>query len=514
MDQATNDLHRPLIPTNSDGMARLASVESGRGSAAGRGGASVDASTERGERGELSIEDKETLMRASEAAYTGSGGSLAADSPLLTTREIRREANCWRRNTRHLQILVVSLSTMLPLSTLSASVTQITDLYGSSTYQLVVGLLFLSAFPMALVQKNFDRDIDAKYSSRVAFSYRMIILCFFMSIAGFLYQIQSVGALLSLAFILGIFTWLSNGATVAMCSLLPSTSFIYQGTGFQAATWVGFGFVSLVHPQSMWMVLCAAPLTGLMAWVPLVRGTRVQNQLNLKDDIMRARSPTSDSTGLGLGGEHGIQEGEGIELPPEVNRLGLCLCVSMFGSIAASGLISYFTDAPKLFGLFGLENVLYLTFNSMNILSRIMVLVFEAMGFKPTLRQLEILVLVRITAGTALLYASAFVPGMNLPFIAVPALAAYGFFGGLTITWGFKIAGEISSCCDTNVEAARVCVLWQSAGLSIGASFSGAFAAGYLCVTESYQLTEVLVFAGFSLALLTWLLAVWRFVAR
>ena len=187
-------------------------------------------------------------------------------------------------------------------------------------------------------------------------------------------------------------------------------------------------------------------------------------------------------------------------------------------------------------------------------------LVFESMGFKPTLRQLELLVFIRITLGTALLYSSAFVPHLNSPAIAVPALAAYGFFGGLTITWGSKIAGEVSDCCDTNVEAARVCVLWQSAGLSIGASFSGAFAAGYECLTESFQLTEALVLSGragmltsttvrqydlpqhasvlnratsqhnwtlahllripsplppgFSLALVTWLVVVWRFVAR
>ena len=142
-----------------------------------------------------------------------------------------------------------------------------------------------------------------------------------------------------------------------------------------------------------------------------------------------------------------------------------------------------------------------------------MVLVFESMGSKPTLRQLEHLVLIRITFGTALLYSSAFVPGLNWPIIAVPALAAYGFFGGLTITWGFKIAGEISDDCDTNVEAARVCVLWQSAGLSTGASFSGAFAAGYQCVNGSFQLTEVLVLSGFSLALVIWLVVVWRYVA-
>jgi hypothetical protein len=61
-----------------------------------------------------------------------------------------------------------------------------------------------------------------KYSSRVAFSYRMIILCFLMSVAGFLYQVQSVGALLALAFILGPFTWLSNGATVR--AIAPSNS--------------------------------------------------------------------------------------------------------------------------------------------------------------------------------------------------------------------------------------------------------------------------------------------------
>jgi hypothetical protein len=98
---------------------------------------------------DLSVADKDLLLRASETVH---GGLLAPNTPLLTTRDSRREAYCWRRNTRNLQILVVSLSTMLPLSTLSASVSQITELYGSSTYQLVVGLLFLSAFPMALLQ--------------------------------------------------------------------------------------------------------------------------------------------------------------------------------------------------------------------------------------------------------------------------------------------------------------------------------------------------------------------------
>ena len=103
---------------------------------------------------------------------------------------------------------------------------------------------------------------------------------------------------------------------------------------------------------------------------------------------------------------------------------------------------------------------------------------------------------------------------MNWPAIVLPAFAAYGFIGGITITWGFKMAGEISSCCDTNVEAARVCVLWQSAGLSIGASFSGAFAAGYLCVVQDQlEVTELLVCSGFSLALALCLVGVWRYVA-
>ena len=62
-----------------------------------------------------------------------------------------------------------------------------------------------------------------------------------MGLAGFMYKIQSRAILLALSFILGIFTWLSNGATVTVCSMLPSNSFVFQGTGFQAATWVGYG---------------------------------------------------------------------------------------------------------------------------------------------------------------------------------------------------------------------------------------------------------------------------------
>ena len=58
---------------------------------------------------------------------------------------------------------------MLPLSTLSASVGKITELYGSSTYQLTIGLLFLTAFPMALLQKSFDREFDLKYTSHETF---------------------------------------------------------------------------------------------------------------------------------------------------------------------------------------------------------------------------------------------------------------------------------------------------------------------------------------------------------
>ena len=231
--------------------------------------------------------------------------------------------------------------------------------------------------------------MDAKYSSQVAFNYRMIILCFLMSIAGILYQVQTVGALLLLAFTLGPITWLANGTMVrviimlaidpsahrpigpsahrpiapsphrpiqhssaryslpttiptlippfnrplpfcgclnfifsqqiAMCSLLPSTSFIYQGTGFQAATWVGFGFVSLIQPQLMWIVLCAAPLTGLIAWVPLVGGTRVQKQLRVKDEMTRSRSRSSSmeySSELHGGVQGG---GEAIGLPPEAS---------------------------------------------------------------------------------------------------------------------------------------------------------------------------------------------------
>ena len=78
----------------------------------------------------------------------------------------------------------------------------------------------------------------------------------------------------------------------------------------------------------------------------------------------------------------------------------------------------------------------------------------------------------------------------------------------------FKIAGEISSDCDVVVEAARVCVLWPNAGLSIGASFSGAFAAGYLCITQPFEPTQALVCGGFSSALVVWLVLVRRCVAK
>merc|ERR1712022_83760 len=110
------------------------------------------------------------------------------------------------------------------------------------------------------------------------------------------------------------------------------------------------------------------------------------------------------------------------------------------------------------------------------------------------------------TFGCALLFISAFVPGAHgWPEMVIPAFGIFGFVGGLTVTWSFKLASEMSTDADVNCEASRVCVLYQNAGLSFGACFSGAFAAAYSIGSKDENdgsVVEIVILSLFTCGLL------------
>ena len=70
-------------------------------------------------------------------------------------------------------VFLSSLALNYSLYCLLALVSHITQFYSARTYEVVVGLLYVSALPMAALQLGFDRAYDLKYRSATAFAFRL-----------------------------------------------------------------------------------------------------------------------------------------------------------------------------------------------------------------------------------------------------------------------------------------------------------------------------------------------------
>ena len=132
-------------------------------------------------------------------------------------------------------VFLSSLALNYSLYCLLALVSHITQFYSARTYEVVVGLLYVSALPMAALQLGFDRAYDLKYRSATAFAFRLGVCYLLLAAASAgLAANQLYGVLLGMASVIGAATWLAAGVVAAICGLLSSDAFVWMGVGFQA----------------------------------------------------------------------------------------------------------------------------------------------------------------------------------------------------------------------------------------------------------------------------------------
>ena len=132
-------------------------------------------------------------------------------------------------------VFACSLATTFPMNMLLALVDHVTAAFSPAIYEVVVGLLYVSALPMAALQLGFDRAYDLKYRSATAFAFRLGVCYLLLAAASAgLAANQLYGVLLGMASVIGAATWLAAGVVAAICGLLSSDAFVWMGVGFQA----------------------------------------------------------------------------------------------------------------------------------------------------------------------------------------------------------------------------------------------------------------------------------------
>ena len=87
--------------------------------------------------------------------------------PLLTTMTSSRALYL------NVLVLAASLTTTFPMNMLLALVDHIAQTFSPAIYETVVGLLYVTALPVAYAQLSFDRGFDQRYESRASFVFRL-----------------------------------------------------------------------------------------------------------------------------------------------------------------------------------------------------------------------------------------------------------------------------------------------------------------------------------------------------
>ena len=367
-------------------------------------------------------------------------------------------------------IFVISLATLIPLSTLGSLVDVITARFSSKEYELVIGLLFLSAFPMAYLQLVFDRGFDLQFRSSKTFVVRMAVSCAALCLASLALSFEhDRQQLLAWTVVIGVATWVANGATLALAGMLPSSSFVWQGAGFQLATLCAFSVVYASRGRwaATWITVACAPLVGLVASVSFLRDPYILERLAAKDEA-----------GSFFSSLHEKPHAK-VPLPRDVFHMAIVLLLNMFGSIVASGTYTYFKQhgASRRFCGVALSEALYLCFSTANVVSRPVVALIDARR-RPSVRFVRAGSYARFAA-TSLLFSAAFSPTEWAAWLIVSIYTLYALVGGCFTTWTFKIARDSCSDPDEACEASRTMVLSQNAGLSLAGLFNCVFALSY-----------------------------------
>ena len=143
-----------------------------------------------------------------------------SDEPLMEDKQLlySEGARPYEPSRRVLGLVfTISLTTLAALSALQALVSHITDHYSATTYEVVVGLLMVSAFPAALLQFKFDASYDARYGLRDAAAFRLVVSCLVQSACCVALVWQEASILYASSFLIGLATWIANGTLNSLC---------------------------------------------------------------------------------------------------------------------------------------------------------------------------------------------------------------------------------------------------------------------------------------------------------
>lgn len=388
-------------------------------------------------------------------------GRASDRRPLLTTMTSSRALYL------NVLVLAASLTTTFPMNMLLALVDHIAQTFSPAIYETVVGLLYVTALPVAYAQLSFDRGFDQRYESRASFVFRLgLATAVLIGASAGLARLQVEAVLLSLAFVIGCATWIANGTLSAVAGLLPSEAFVWQGLGAQAASLAAYGAIALVERvnwNAAWLAFSFVPALGLAAGLALVRDPHVEAQMEAKDVRTAASAPAAERP---------------RELDDAITSYSRILAAAMLLSVVVAGSFSFFAGTYR--GL-ALSTLAYLAFNGGNIVSRFVVAAADRALAPPSARALDAVSVARAGA-TALVFAGAFghVAWLESGPSLVALFFAYALAGGMLATWAFKLTKE--ACGDNQdfaVEASRTNTFAQNLGLSIGGAISCALAVGF-----------------------------------
>ena len=208
-------------------------------------------------------------------------------------------------------IFVISLATLIPLSTLGSLVDVITARFSSKEYELVIGLLFLSAFPMAYLQLVFDRGFDLQFRSSKTFVVRMAVSCSALCLASFALSFEhDAQQLLAWTVVIGVATWVANGATLALAGMLPSSSFVWQGAGFQLATLCAFSVVYVSSGRWAATRITVARRSSARRVVSFPRDLYILERLAAKDEAGRLLAAVREAARQGAAAARRLPHGD------------------------------------------------------------------------------------------------------------------------------------------------------------------------------------------------------------
>ena len=101
-------------------------------------------------------------------------------------------------------VFIIACTTLSALSALQALVSHITTRYSETTYEIVVGLLMVSALPCALAQFKFDGGYDGAYGFRSAMLFRLCLSCVVLCVCDVALVWQETKILYPCAFVIGV----------------------------------------------------------------------------------------------------------------------------------------------------------------------------------------------------------------------------------------------------------------------------------------------------------------------